>query len=321
MARKPRVEYEGAFYHVMARGDRDQDIYGDDEDRRLFVELMGQVCGRTGWRIHSWVLMGNHFHWLLETPEANLVTGMKWFMGAYTQKFNRRHQFYGHLFQGRYKAIPIQEGDYLLRVSDYIHLNPVRAGAIQPGSLRLEDYSWSSYGVWIKRGKIPHWSPMNSVLNWCGLRKTQVKEYRQRLKRLVKESLKGEMDWGDLKKGWMLGDEGFAQEMVEQVGKWMGKGGKRESYVGKEVCRHDEVQAREWLKVGLERLGIEPEDLSKMAKTDVRKRALAAWLKSKSIVSNGWLAEALNMGYSGNAGKDLKHKNVADILKTLKSKD
>ena len=108
MARKIRIEYAGAAYHVMARGNQGRDIYADDRDRKLWLETLGQACEKTGWRIHAWVMMNNHYHLLLETPEANLVAGMKWLQGTYTQRYNSRHEIFGHLFQGRYKAVLVE---------------------------------------------------------------------------------------------------------------------------------------------------------------------------------------------------------------------
>ena len=110
MARKVRVEFEGATYHVMCRGDRRENIFEDDLDRARFLETLGEVCRRTGWKIHAYVLMSNHYHWLLETPGANLVAGMRWFQSCYTARYNRRHRKAGHLFQGRYKAMLVERG-------------------------------------------------------------------------------------------------------------------------------------------------------------------------------------------------------------------
>src|SRR5688572_11197437 len=104
MPRPLRIEYPGAIYHVLSRGDRREAIFLSDADRELFLETLGQACGRGGWQVHAWCLMSNHFHLVVETPRANLAAGMKWFLGTYTQRFNRRHHLSGHLFQGRYKA-------------------------------------------------------------------------------------------------------------------------------------------------------------------------------------------------------------------------
>src|SRR6185295_17573608 len=115
MARKIRVEYAGAIYHVMNRGDRGEPIFRDDEDRQRFMGTLAEVCKKTGWQVHALCLMGNHFHLVVETPQGNLVAGMKWFLGTYTGRFNRRHKLCGHLFSGRYKALIVDGsgGGYL----------------------------------------------------------------------------------------------------------------------------------------------------------------------------------------------------------------
>jgi REP element-mobilizing transposase RayT len=97
MARKARVEYVGAVYHVLDRGDRREAIFQDDGDRRRFLETLGEACGRTGWRVHAYVLMSNHYHLMIETPQANLVAGMRWFQTTWTMRFNARHRLSGHL--------------------------------------------------------------------------------------------------------------------------------------------------------------------------------------------------------------------------------
>src|ERR1041385_7372492 len=105
MPRKLRIEYPGAIYHVMNRGDHREDIFKDDSDRERFILTLGEACQKTDWQVHAYCLMRNHFHLVLETPRANLVAGMQWFLGTYTARFNRRHKYCGHLFSGRYKAL------------------------------------------------------------------------------------------------------------------------------------------------------------------------------------------------------------------------
>ena len=134
MARKLRVQYPGTIYHVMSRGDRRELIFNNEEDHRLFMETLGQACEKTGWQVHAWCLMSNHFHLVIETPCANLVAGMKWLLGTYTGRFNRRHKEFGHLFSGRYKALIVDgsASGYLKTVCDYVHLNPARAKVLSP---------------------------------------------------------------------------------------------------------------------------------------------------------------------------------------------
>ncbi|PYJ01489.1 MAG: hypothetical protein DMF00_04750 [Verrucomicrobia bacterium] len=147
MARPLRIEYPGAIYHVLSRGDRREAIFRTEADRKLFLNLLDQTCRRTGWQIHAYCLMDNHFHLVVETPRGNLSTGMQWFLGSYTQRFNRRHRLWGHLFGGRYKALLVDGrpgGAYLRRVCDYVHLNPVRAGMLG-NKEKVHRFRWSSY--------------------------------------------------------------------------------------------------------------------------------------------------------------------------------
>ena len=127
----------------MSRGDRREEIFRDDLDRKSFLQALGAACEKTGWQVHAYCLMGNHFHLVVETPRANLVEGMKWLLGTYTMRFNRRHKLSGHLFAGRYKSLLVDGATpgYLRTVCDYVHLNPARgriaekAGAIAKVSM------------------------------------------------------------------------------------------------------------------------------------------------------------------------------------------
>ena len=166
MARKLRVQYPGAIYHVLNRGDRREPIFRSDQDRLLFLETLSQACQKTGWQVHALCLMSNHFHMVVETPNANLVAGMKWFLGTYTSRFNRRHKLFGHLFSGRYKALIVDESGngYLKTVCDYVRLNPVRAKLLDAGQ-KLGRYRWSSYPAYLlPRRKRPRWLRVDRLL-------------------------------------------------------------------------------------------------------------------------------------------------------------
>ena len=122
MPRKLRVQYPGAIYHLMNRGDRRQSIFADDQDRKRFLETLGEACQKTGWQVQAYCLMDNHSHLVIEPPQPNLVAGMKWLLGTYTSRFNRRHKKFGHLFSGRYKG-PVIDGSgdgYLRTACDYM---------------------------------------------------------------------------------------------------------------------------------------------------------------------------------------------------------
>ena len=133
MPRKPRIEYPGAIYHVMSRANGKGNIFETDVDRQDFVKTLAETCEKTGFQVHAYCLMRNNFHLVAETPNGNLVAGMKWFLSAYTLRFNGRHKRHGHVFSGRYKALIVDGSGngYLRTVCDYVHLNPVRAGLLK----------------------------------------------------------------------------------------------------------------------------------------------------------------------------------------------
>jgi len=154
MARPLRIEYDGALYHVTSRGNDRKPIFKDDGDRELLLRTLARVNERLHWICHAYCLMGNHYHLLIETPEGNLVAGMKWFQNTYTRRLNTRHRLWGHVFGGRYKAIVVESeeeegngkvrGDYLATLMDYVHLNPARAKLLAPQQA-LSEYRWSSW--------------------------------------------------------------------------------------------------------------------------------------------------------------------------------
>src|SRR5213594_2000684 len=171
VARKLRVQYPGALYHVMNRGDRREPIFRDDADHQRFLATLGETCVKTGWQVHAYCLMSNDFHLVVETPEANLVAGMKWFLGTYTGRFNRRHKMFGHVFSGRYQSLIVDGSGhgYLRTVCDYVHLNPVRARLLSP-QRPLREYRWSSWPEYLKSpGQRPQWLRVDRLLGEWGI--------------------------------------------------------------------------------------------------------------------------------------------------------
>ena len=176
MARPLRIEFEGAVYHVMARGNRRERIYNDDEDFARFIDVLGEVCSRYNWTIHAYCLMTNHYHALVETPDANLSSGMRYLNGVYAQSFNRRHHRVGHVFQGRFKPILVQKTTHLLEVGRYVVLNPVRGRMVD----RAEDWMWSSYLSTIGLGQCPEWLDSDWLLSqFDSNRPAAVKAYQE----------------------------------------------------------------------------------------------------------------------------------------------
>jgi putative transposase len=303
MPRKARVEFPGAVYHVLDRGDRREAIFRDEADRVRFVETLGEVCARTGWRVHAYVLMSNHYHWLLETPEPNLVAGMRWFQSTWTLRFNRRRRLCGHLFQGRYKAVVVdpEERGYFATLSDYIHLNPVRARLVGLED-RLVDYRWSSYPLYARTAGRPGWFEPQTVLAELGMADTPEgrRQYAHRMRGEAVATLRGEKETalGELREGWCLGGESFRERvlgLLDVAGeKWRG----RREVDAAVRHTHDEAEARRLIGVGLSVFGLSPESLAELPKGDVRKLALARMIRARTAVPNAWLAHALGLGHA-----------------------
>lgn len=303
MARPLRIEYPGASYHVMARGNRGHVIFRDDADRKRFLETLAEACEKTGWRIHAYVLMANHYHLLAETPEANLVAGMKWLQGAYTQRYNGRHKRRGHLFQGRYKAVVVDAKDpnYLQVVSTYIHLNPARAGMVRIGRDKLSRYRWSSYPWYLSR-QCPGWLRREEVMGSLGLRPGNRRGYDAYLEgRVLELGMKAgrkelEESWKAIRRGWYLGEAGFLEKLENWLAKAV-KGRQRESQAGKAREAHDTAAAERMLRQGMKALGLKASVLDQLPKSAAEKVALAWWLRRRTTVPLRWVGERLGMGH------------------------
>lgn len=292
----------------MSRGDHRELIFQDDDDRKMFLETLGEVCERTGWKIHCYVLMPNHYHWLLETPRACLVDGMRWFQTTYTARYNARHRQCGHLFQGRYKAIIVDSGEpaYFRTLSDYIHLNPARAHLLKRKASQLEDFPWSSYPAYVGGAKGSAWLETRRVLKSHGMAR---QTYRSYMQKRVREVLSGrkELDeeWKSIRRGWVLGDESFRQEMLGYIGEQV-ESRQRESYSGEEIKAIDQKKAERLLKRGLRGVGLTQEELQDLKTTDRRKQALTWLIRSSVLVSSGWICTELGLGHRSNISRAVR---------------
>ncbi len=151
MTRPLRIEFNGALYHITSRGNARQAIFLNEKDFTDFLGILNSVVKRYHFLLHAYCLMNNHYHLLIETPEGNLSKGMRQLNGLYAQRFNQKHQRVGHLLQGRFQSILVDKDNYLLELSRYIVLNPVRAGIVK----NPKDYKWSSYLATCGNQKIP----------------------------------------------------------------------------------------------------------------------------------------------------------------------
>jgi putative transposase len=309
MPRALRHQYPGAVYHIMARGDGGKAIFENDEDRKAFLFRLGQVCESRGWRVHAWVLMGNHFHLLLETPEPNLVTGMKFILGTFSQGWNARRSRRGHVFQGRYKSVPVSaavESPYYFRiVADYIHLNPARAGIVGKGRGTLVSYKWSSIGEYA-RGKGPDWLVLERVLSAFELAKDG-RGRRAYVAWLEARALNeggeiSEVASNALRRGWYLGEPTFADKLLSLV---RNEGKEKAAGPDRAARAHDEAEGEYLAKKALEilELPIDTESLAGLRKGDLRKVLVAVLLRQRTAVGNSWLSDRLAMGHTASVSR------------------
>jgi len=306
MPRKLRMEYPGAIYHVLNRGDRREAIFRDDVDRRQFLTTLEEACQKTDWQVHAYCLMRNHFHLVIETPKANLVAGMKWLSGVYTKRFNIRHSYCGHVFAGRYKALMVDGSDsgYLRSVCDYVHLNPARARLIAPQA-KLESFPWSSYPAYLKPpGQRSQWLRVDRVLGEKGIARDSAagrREFARQTEQRRREERTS--DYDSLRQGWCLGGEEFRQELLAAAAERVG-----ESHYGADRQETGQDKAERIVREYLRRQGWKEEDLPGLPKGDKSKVALARRLRQETTMSLKWIARRLSMG-SWTYVSNLLHEN------------
>jgi len=211
MARPLRIQFPGALYHVTSRGDKKEKIFEDDRDREAFLKILASVVEQCNWLCHAYCLMDNHYHLLVETPDGNLSYGMRQLNGVYTQRYNRAHHTVGHLLQGRYKAIVVEKDTYLLEVSRYMVLNPVRAQLVT----YPWEWNWSSYLATASIRK-----PSGSVsTDWILSQFSKNKKRAQQAYReFVTSGMEKEAPWKDLKGRIILGRDDFVAKIRGLLG-------------------------------------------------------------------------------------------------------
>ena len=206
MSRPLRLDHAGAIWHVTSRGNERRDVFRDDADRRRWLDVIGRVVAISGWRIHAYVLMGNHYHLVVETPTPTLSSGMRQLNGIYTQAFNRRHDRVGHLFQGRYKAILVERESHLLELLRYVVLNPVRAQLVPTA----RNWPWSSYRATAGEGPEVPWLETDWVLLQFAKRRAAA---QRRYREFVSEGRNVEFNpWSQVLGQIYLGSEQFAHD-------------------------------------------------------------------------------------------------------------
>lgn len=225
MARPLRINYAGAFYHVTCRGNERKSIFADNQDRSIFLDKLKTSIGIYQVQVHAWVLMSNHFHLIVETPKGNLSEFMRHFNISYTAAFNRRHNRVGHLYQGRFKSVLIDADNYLLELSRYVHLNPIRLVSYKKKDFRekveeAERYRWSSLGGYLGSSAEQFWVTYDTVLGYVGGRR---KKYREFVHDGIRHGYT--TPWESVTGQAVLGEEDFVEQIKARIKK---RGSRRE---------------------------------------------------------------------------------------------
>lgn len=294
MARKTRMEEAGGLYHVLNRGNYRQWIFGEEGAKDAFEATLWEACERAGWVLHGYCLMGNHYHLALETPEGNLSEGMRWLQSVYANRFNRYRKESGHLFQGRYKSLMVENRERLAWLCHYVHLNPVRAKIC--GVAELANYRWSSYWHLQQAKERPAVLDVSASLKGAGeLEDTAQgrRKYAQYLEWLsANEPAQRELAFAKMSRGWVIGSDQFRRELAQDEA--MERRGIKQSQAEAREVRRERWAAA--LEKGMKQLRKTDQDVRNDAKSADWKVALAGALKKRLLCTNGWLGERLNMG-------------------------
>lgn len=298
MPRQTRIELPGAIYHCSARGGRGRPIAIDDRDRDAHEGLVAEVVQRTGWEIFAWVLLDDHYHMVMRTPEANLVAGMKWFQNFWTKRFNARHSRPGPLFGGRYKSVLVQEDGHLSTLIDHVHLNAYRAGLVS--ATQLAAHRWSSLKDYLlpSSSRRP-WVRVTEGLAHMGYDAGDCDDRLRYLEHLEDVAVRlggrpalpgpGRTLHSTLRRGWYLGEGAFRGELLA-----MRKDGPMAPVAGSRG--HGPEMAQRLLTAGLRFGGLTYECLDGLRRNDWRKRAIGRAIRLRTTVSTEWISSNLRMG-------------------------
>lgn len=294
MPRQLRLQYEGAVYHVMNRGDRREAIFGDDEDRKRFLTTIEEACAKTGWHIHAYCLMPNHFHLVVETPRANLVAGMKWLLGTYSSRFNRRHKLSGHVFAGRYKSLVVDHHHhgYLRTVCEYVHLNPVRAKLVAPNH-PLRDFRWSSFNDYLgSPNRRPRWLRVDRLFGEMRIAQDSAagrREFEHQIE--TRRQAESGHALREIRRAWCLGNSVFREKLLAEVAEQSGP-----NHYAEPRRESEQERAERCVQEELRQLGWQEQDLLARRKGDPVKVRIARRLRRETAVGLKWIADRLRMG-------------------------
>lgn len=295
MARRLRIQYENALYHVINRGNYRSDVFSSAGAARAFQAAMGEACERYRWRVHAYVIMRNHYHLALETPQPNLVEGMHWLQSTFATRFNRFRSENGHLFQGRYQALLVEDDHALSRVIDYVHLNPVRA-KIVPAHL-LPSFEPSSLPAFIK-GPRPAWLVGDALCRAHNVDDTREgwHRYGEYLAAFAGNSVGlTHPRFEGLTRGWAIGSLGWKRAIAREHARLA-------LFPGLPAQENRDLREAGWrakLEMILSELGKTPVDLNRAPPLAAWKIQIALRLRVGDAAPYRWLTRELHMGTTG----------------------
>lgn len=319
MARPLRVEYPGAYYHIINRGNSGENIFIDERDREKFLEYLAKGVERFLTRIHTYCLMSNHYHLLLETTQANLSLAIQWLNVSYSVYFNKRHRRHGHLFQGRFKAILLDANEYLILLSRYIHLNPVRAKMVT----HPIGYSWSSYPVFVGKRQKPEWLETETVLSYFGKEKKEaVTNYKSYVEKVNVETVEDPNK--NLLGGFILGGKDFVNWVKDKF-----LSTKNDE---KEISQLKKLKPKVTLKAIIQSVcdafGCSEEQIKTRGRKDNKMRAIAMYLarslsgvscKDIGVFFDGISGAAITMKYNQINAELMRNKKLSNKITNLKA--
>ena len=311
------MEFPGACYHVINRGNYRQRIFASEGTAASFETTLFEACERLGWRLHAYVIMDNHFHLALETPLPNLSVGMKWLQGTFATRFNRFFGQVGRPFQGRFKSLIVEPGHALAQVAHYIHLNPVRAGLCAPD--RAVDYRWSSLRRYVAGNRPETLEPATLLAASGNLKDTRHgwRKYQDYLAFLATDlPAQKEMRFSEMCTGWCHGSDRFEEEMSDDYARRVTEF--RREHGGPESLILSSVREKQWeaaLKRGSDELKLDLTQLP-VQKSDRAKVALACAMRSTTTATNEWLAVRLGMGRPASVSQFVRRFRMSGQTET-----
>ena len=292
MARRLRIQFPGACYHVINRGNLQHDVFATVGAKRSFLRTLDEAAQQSGWRLHAFVVMRNHYHLAVETPQPNLVDGMHWLQSTFAGRLLRFHGQHGHVFQGRYRSLLIEDDALLARVCDYVHLNPVRAGAVTRA--KLQEFEFSSLWRWLNN-QATAWMAPTLVLRGAGLEavKNPWPRYLEHLREIAARGGDDDrMMRGRLSSGWAIGTLGWRRALARE-----------HSHLALEpemsAMEIAEVKQARWqaaLSAEMRAMGRTADEVLRTPKGAAWKVDLARKLRASVAPPFAWLASSLNMG-------------------------